>query len=266
MAQRKSGTFGSRRKRDNKKAAGKMIIRGTNKPKPDGKGPGILIPGVYKPPVEGVPNRVLPFLTPEQLLAAAEDAADYAGQRNQLGFDLESFKADVEEGKADVRRSAGLRRSDADDDAIGRGLFQSSIRDSALWDIDKWETTSVQRLDDNLKMMNDQTVAKLSALNTEFTQKKNAYFGLMAENAAKAATSGEKWLVKPEPGRWEFPSGQKGTPFEPQQLPRLPKGQMLEAERIKRKGKVDIAKSKIVPLKPKRPRRPTRPRTAVAGY
>lgn len=109
-------------------------------------------------------KRTDPFLTPDQLMqVAAQKSAD-----KQSTADLNATKrqaqSDYDYGLKSTNDSAGKASHDSQEDAAARGIFQSSIKDASLYDIEAQRVTIAGRLKDTLDNINITADAKLNAI------------------------------------------------------------------------------------------------------
>lgn len=109
------------------------------------------------PPAPAQPAAVDPFFTADDLLAIGAFNTDLQTKLTGIDTDLTNAETDTAYQKTQTDTAAKGASSSAQDDAISRGIFQSSIKDATLYDIEAQRSLSSKFLDDKL------TTARLNA-------------------------------------------------------------------------------------------------------
>lgn len=103
------------------------------------------------------PARVDPFLTADDLQAINQFNTDLATKLQGIDTGLANAETDTKFQTTQTDNAAKQSSSAAQDDAISRGIFQSSIKDATLYDIEAQRSLSDKFLQDKL------TTARLDA-------------------------------------------------------------------------------------------------------
>jgi hypothetical protein len=172
---------------------------GTVTPPPPAPGPlAGLDPGLQAVLYAGIPTPpVAPFLTPEQMTALSQAYRDYNISVGDLDYQLGIQNIDTSYQKGQSDRKAVMDTEAANDNAVRRGIFQSSIRDSDLADIQATNATAKGRLDDLLAAATIHTDTQERALKGALDDMRQNYNVLAATNAAEVGKDQNPWLVEP---------------------------------------------------------------------
>jgi hypothetical protein len=222
------------KKKKHKKAAVEHIRpkprQETLSPPPVKKGvqPTTTIPGS-----PGVPTPTpSPFWTPDDLLAINEYQTQESSQLAELDAMLANARVnrDYELSQADDRHKHNIQA--ATEDMIGRGLFASSVKDSALYDLEA--TLGLQRtfLNDRFNQVANEAASKKDVLLGSGGARQRFWSAMQqkaAQNASELAASQGPWQVEPTPAQTvpnpitsQPRQGPKGQPGSIQQIPRQP--------------------------------------------
>lgn len=145
--------------------------------------PGLAKPGSGAPAADSGSTRVNPFLNADDLASVA-----------QFNFDDTSARADIDKAIAELTSQTAVDKKQVDDsalrssvgttdDMIARGLFQSSIKDASLADIEKNRATQQGQLDTRLRLATADAATRKKALD----DKKAAFDNAMALKAVENA-------------------------------------------------------------------------------
>ena len=91
-----------------------------------------------------------PFFTPQDLQAINDFNTKYATDLSNLDFELGNLRADTTYQTTQNDKQAKENRAAAADQMAGRGLFQSSIKDAALYDIEASRSLANKFLTDKM--------------------------------------------------------------------------------------------------------------------
>lgn len=117
---------------------------------------GVPRPGNTAPPgpttttTTVTPPRVDPFFTPDDINAMGEWMRTVGDNRATAESSFTTAKSDTAFQLGQLQTQAGQAKSGATDDMIARGLFQSSVKDAALFDIEAQRATQQGYLNDRL--------------------------------------------------------------------------------------------------------------------
>lgn len=132
-----------------------------------------------------------PFLTPEQLLQKSSMHRDMQKQIHDIDQALDRQRLEGEQQKSQADKSAKVDSAKAEESAIARGLFRSSIKDGDLYDIEATRQLRRKLFDDQLALSVAQADANKKYLQDWWDKEVVPNFNQMAvENARNAATGG----------------------------------------------------------------------------
>jgi hypothetical protein len=146
----------------------------------------------------GVKNDIIdPFLTNDQIAEKAQKTQDYKDTISNLQYALKMQQTETDYGKAQIDKQKPYDLEKADSSAASRGLFNSSIRDAQLYDIDATAAINRANLDrefDAMRMDSErQAVQATSAFNTY----NEALNQAAVDNASEASEGMELYKVDP---------------------------------------------------------------------
>lgn len=146
----------------------------------------------------GVKNDVInPFMNADQIMELQSKQQEQSDLFNNLDYALKNMIADTEYGNHQADEAAVAGRKDTNETSAARGLFNSSIRDAALFDVDATamalKTDNARKLD---AMEQDNARQKLMA-NQAMTEYQNALNQAMVKNAQDASVGMEEYKVAP---------------------------------------------------------------------
>lgn len=127
---------------------------------------------------------VNPYLTPDQQAALTNYDYNYSNTINDLNraFGVDTFN--TQQSLASAQKTHDVNTETSNENAAARGLFQSSIRASALNDIDATLTTRSNILNTALSNASISTQAKIAQLGSEYAVEHNLYNTYAVQNAA----------------------------------------------------------------------------------
>lgn len=114
-----------------------------NAPNIPASSPGTPAQHIPAPPVS-------PFLNPDEQNALDQSLSSFERQLLDADFQLGMEQLQSDQSAADIDRNAKQASAQTTDEMIGRGLFQSSIRDTALYDIEGQRQIRQTQLRDRL--------------------------------------------------------------------------------------------------------------------
>lgn len=149
----------------------------------------------YNPGVENKP--IAPFWTQQDIEEYAEAKEQYKESLDALdqNYAQEQHKKESEEIEIEAGR-AGENQSE-NWDAAGRGLFNSSIRQSDLSDIDAAAAIKDKFLSDQLSALKVYNEGQKLKEQNRFTRYQEAYNRKGTENAAEVNSTLPKWQTEP---------------------------------------------------------------------
>lgn len=153
---------------------------------------------VTKAGTPGVKNDVIqPFMTQDQIMELGAKQQDQNDQFSQLDFALKNMIAETEYANHQADEVAVADRKYVNEDATARGMFNSSIRDAALFDVDA--TAMALKTDNQRKLdaMDQDTMRQKLLSNQAMTAYKNALNEAMVKNAQDANEGMEEYKVNP---------------------------------------------------------------------
>jgi hypothetical protein len=182
---------------------------------------------VFQPGTPGVPNPTIqPFMTPDDLMEQLSFDQTRDERFRESDAAVATAKADRDYNLHQLHENFLKSTANTTDEMIGRGLFQSSIKDAALYDLEAQRAIQDRYLNEAFR---NQEIAAQSV--------KDAYLGeggynqrfqsalnqRMVQNAQGLNDEREPWKVAPTAGRWvpgpkaPTKSGPQGSPQKPNQ-------------------------------------------------
>lgn len=138
-----------------------------------------------------------PFMNADDMQSADEARAQLAATLAQQDYELSDLATSTEADKAAIDRQHPYDRRDASDEAAARGLFQSSIRDAELWDIDATAAIRKNLLDVGLSTKRIQSQNAKTAAQAAYDTFQANMHQKMVENAQAASENLPEYLVNP---------------------------------------------------------------------
>lgn len=175
-------------------------------------------PGVATPPVD-------PFHTPDENIDSANAQRDYELALQDIDNNLFNMSHEGKFQKQAADKAAKENAAAANDAAIARGLFQSSIRDAELADITATNALRKRYLDDQLAIADTQALGRKKTLQSNFESFLSAMRQKAAQNAAEVGANQPPWEVEPTEGQWIAPTPPGAPGAAPGAAP--PPGSML---------------------------------------
>lgn len=199
-------------------------------------------PGVPTPPVD-------PFLTPDQIITQAQARGAFETGTQDVDNQLKNMSTDNDYQKGQLDKGAVQASAAENENAISRGLFQSSIRDAELFDIEATKSLRKQHLDDALNLAVSQGETRKKTLKDTWDAVSGALNTQAVLNAQDKGKDANPWQTAPTAGTWTPPA----TPAPPTPgAPKPPKSQQQIAQeaanRIRKGTKKPI---KVVPGRPR---------------
>lgn len=153
-------------------------------------------------------ERTKPFLTADDQAQFDGMIQEWLAKLQDIDSQLAQMTSDTTYQKTQGNKAATANKAQASDDAAARGLFQSSIRDAALYDIEAQRTLQQKFLDDRLTAAHTDASNKKHWFNTEF---KPWVEGIKAQKGAENANAVEATLPPPPepPGAAPAPGAPK---------------------------------------------------------
>ena len=138
-----------------------------------------------------------PFLTADDLEERAATENEYNQNLAALDYALENLRIDTESGKVDVEnaRVAGLKSTN--DDAAARGIFNSSIRDANLFDVESTAAVNRSLLDRRFDAQVLANQTQKLAYDQAWQDFQSAQNRKAVENAQEVDATQSKYLVDP---------------------------------------------------------------------
>ena len=96
------------------------------------------------------PAKVDPFFTPEDLAAINAFTTDWATKMSDIDFGITSLTTDTNFQKGQNDQNAKVNTNEAGDVMAARGMFSSSVKDAAIYDIEAHRSLANKFLDDKL--------------------------------------------------------------------------------------------------------------------
>lgn len=144
---------------------GSSFVGGPSQPAPAPSAPAPA-PGPAVPPTIEVtpppPPPLDPFFTPEDIQAMGEWMRNVGDNRATVDSQLNTSRSDTTYQAGQLNQQAKHTASQAADNMAARGLFQSSIKDAALFDIEAQRATQEGYLNDRLKQITSEHDAWVS--------------------------------------------------------------------------------------------------------
>lgn len=147
-------------------------------------------PGTRTPTIQ-------PFMKSDDMMALQEARSKMADTIANLDYDLDTEASENEYERSEIDRSAIMGRSSVNDDMASRGLFNSSVRDAELYDIDATAGIRKNFLDRTFDTLMMDTQRRKLAAQSALTEFQHSMNQKMIENAREASEGMEEWLVKP---------------------------------------------------------------------
>lgn len=126
---------------------------------------------------------VQPFLTGGQIVDAANQAFNQASSQANLDFSWGKTQKDTEMAKLQVQDSAKKALAATADAMAARGMFASSIKDAALFDLEAQRALQTRFLDDNLTIARTLYDTSSQALAAQAAAAAKGFNQLQVENA-----------------------------------------------------------------------------------
>ena len=175
---------------------------------------------IFQPGDPGVPNpTVEPFFTPEDLLAINDYETNEAAQLADLNTMLDRARIDrdyeLTQAEDQHKKNVGV----ATDEMIGRGLFASSVKDAALYDLQA--TLGLQRsfLNDRFNQVVSEAATRKDLLLGSGGARERFWSAMnqkKAQNATELGATMGPWKVEPTEGKTVTvpvpPAATKGPP------------------------------------------------------
>jgi len=167
------------------------------KPQPTGSGNNraneyteTVIPGVENKPVA-------PFLTQQDIEEYAEAREQYEMGLKELDENYESQKHNNEGEEVEIEKGRIGGKARENWDAAGRGLFNSSIRDADLADIDATAEIKKKFLSDQLTSLALYNEGQKTAMGNKWHRYEEALHRKEVQNAEEVDATMPKWQVEP---------------------------------------------------------------------
>lgn len=161
----------------------------------------------------GVPSPTMsPFLTPDQQITQIDFEGDIEEQLANLDNALEGMRIDNEFQKTELDTAHKQQVARADESAIGRGLYTSSIRDAELNDLEATKRVRSSFLDTQFSVAQANAGATRERLRQSLDQLHNAMNQQGAQNASNASEDAAPYSQEPQPARPGTPSRIVRTP------------------------------------------------------
>ncbi len=145
---------------------------------------------VYRAPAQvkptSQPMTLQPFLSADDMLALTSFRSDTDLQLHEIDKQLGELAIDTNYQRQQTARNYKKDAAATDDDAAGRGIFRSSIRDAALDDLKKIRTTNTKLLDDRMSMANANANTAKGILARRAQEQQLALAQKQRENAQQA--------------------------------------------------------------------------------
>jgi hypothetical protein len=149
-------------------------------------GPPVAVMPAPKPPAP--PMLVDPFLPADDMLAVNDWLTNWSTQLLEIDTNIDQLGIDTNYQKGQNNRAATVNRTAADDAMAGRGIFTSSLRDAAVYDIEASRALANTYLDNKL---NEAVTTGASSKALLATAKVNFDAGMSAKAAQNAKAVNE---------------------------------------------------------------------------
>jgi hypothetical protein len=167
--------------------------------------PGVPAPGAAAPTPPAAPKLVDPFLTADDMLAVNDWLTGFSSQLLEIDTNIANLGIDTAFQKGQNDRAATVNRTAADDAMAGRGIFTSSLRNAAVYDIEASRALANTYLDNKLNEAVTTGAASKALLATAKVQFDAGMSAKAAQNAKavndplNAAYAAELAAFKPPP-------------------------------------------------------------------
>lgn len=198
-----------KKQRQHKRAAAERVARKPAKERLRQNGKRAPLPPKgksWQPGTPGVPNPTIePFFTPNDLLAINDFQTNESMQLSDLDASLDNARIERDYNLTQAADQYKQNTAAATDEMIGRGLFSSSVKDAALYDMEA--TLGLQRtfLNDRFnQLLSDATAKKDLILGAGGARERfwSAMNQQKVENARQASEGMLPWKVEPGQGKW----------------------------------------------------------------
>jgi hypothetical protein len=155
----------------------------------------------YVPGSAGVLNPTIePFLTGNDMMEQADSNFNLESGLYDLDTALSKLSTDTEYNKKQITKSEGEAKSATVDNMIARGLFNSSVKDGEIYDIQATATMRRNFLDTTFKTAEMETGIRKGALRSRADAIQKAIDRKAAENAQLANENAPDYLEPPTQG------------------------------------------------------------------
>lgn len=135
---------------------------------------------------KSVPNDpTQPFLTGGQTVDRTQAQLSHDQQVQDLQDQLATATLNAGYQKKAIEQSRGKGVSGTQDDAAARGIFQSSIKDGQIYDINAQAANQQQQLSDQLTALTTSVTSRINLLDQALVNINNGYNQMSTENASQ---------------------------------------------------------------------------------
>ena len=179
---------------------------------------------------------VAPFLTPEQLMAFGQQEWNFDDQIKQIQQQLDQTRANTTYELTQVEKGRQQSAANAVDSSIARGLYQSSIKDGDLYDIEASARLRRDFLQTQLNLAQMAAQSRIDGINQARTSFEAANNQQMVQNAqgvndqmpapappAQTAPGSAQTQPAPPAGAAPVATGSKPQPTSKPHAPKKPK-------------------------------------------
>jgi hypothetical protein len=154
-----------------------------------------------------------PFLTGEQQLSQVDSQTQHDSQVQDLLNQLAQAQVQAGYQKKDIERARVGGVSNSQDDAAARGIFQSSIKDGQIYDINAQAAQHQQQVSDQLTALQSSVSSRINLLDEALRRSAGAFNQMGVDNASQIDTGSSTSYASanPSPAAGQSP-GAKAQP------------------------------------------------------
>lgn len=129
-----------------------------------------------------------PFLTGEQQLGQSDTQRDHDIQVQDLQNHLAQAVANSKESRYNIERGRVRGVAGTQDNAAARGIFQSSIKDGQIFDINAQAAHQQQQVTDQLSALQTSVASRINLLDEALRRSQASFNQMVVDNASQIDT------------------------------------------------------------------------------